>query len=342
MKKKLKFADSLLAEISRKAQTLGIPAYLVGGAVRDKILGKKTLDLDIVCLGNPSRLVKNLARKWRAEVKSHPKFRTYVMTLKNGRHVDFATARKETYRLPGQLPLVKPGTLKDDILRRDFTINSLAISLNKRDFGELVDLAGGLKDLEKKQLRVLHPKSFRDDPTRILRLARFASRGLKIGPETEAMVSRAKNNLNRVSAERVSREIIEILDEPRPSLAMKNLKRWGLFETIFPGTKFSRVLEKIDKAKTLDKRFLILMSGMNKLQAKIFMEKFRLTRELKRSIINNRKKEEPLALNGYDLIKMGYKPGPLFKKIFEALERRHFSSRKKAEKYVFDNFTQKI
>ena len=339
---KILTSNKTLKQISLEAQRLNLPVYLIGGGVRDLILGKGNLDFDIVAEGNPSKLVQNLAKIWKAGLTSHERFKTFVITLKNGRHVDFATARKENYPAPGKLPVVKPSDLKEDVKRRDFTINSLAVSLNRNDFGCLIDLSGGLKDLRKRQLKILHSRSFRDDPTRILRLARFASRGFRIEPGTEKLLLKDKKHLSQVSDERISSEVIEILGEERPSLALGCLKKWGLFETIFPGVKYSKVITKINRPKTVEKKFLVLAGGMNQLQARILMEKFKLSRRLKENIKNSLKNDTRLVINGNDLIRLGYKPGPVFKKIFESLSRKRFTSRRKAEKFVFDNFPQKI
>ena len=253
---KIQINNKTLRQIGLEAQRLKIPVYLIGGGVRDLLLGLRNLDFDIVAEVNPSKLVQKLARDWKGGVTTHERFKTFVITLRNGRHIDFATARKETYPAPGKLPEVKPSDLKEDVKRRDFTINSLAVSLNRNDFGCIIDLSGGLKDLEKKQLRVLHSRSFRDDPTRILRLARFASRGFRINPGTENLVSKDRRYLPRVSDERISAEVIEILSEEKPSLALGYLKKWGLFETIFPGVKYPKVTKRINKPNTLEKNSL--------------------------------------------------------------------------------------
>lgn len=336
--KKIIINNGMLRQIGREAQKLNIPAYLIGGAVRDLILRKKSLDFDIVVEGDPSKLVRKLAREWKSGVISHERFGTFVMTLRNGRHIDFATARKETYPAPGKLPVVKPSSLKEDVKRRDFTVNSMAVSLNKKDFGCLIDIAGGFDDLRKKELRVLHARSFRDDPTRILRLARFASRGFRVNPNTERLLLKNRKYLSKVSDERVSAEIFEILDEQKPALAFSFLKKWGLFESIFPGASYSKAVSKINKPKTVEKRFLLLADGMNQFQIRVFMDKFKLSRKLKEKIKNSLKNVSKLVIDGNDLIKMGYKPGPVFKKIFESLSKKRFSSRRKAKKFVFDNF----
>ncbi|MCX5781762.1 MAG: hypothetical protein NT145_03520 [Elusimicrobia bacterium] len=338
----IKIKNITLRKIGYWGKKFGLPVYLIGGSVRDILIEKKSLDFDIAVEGNPVRLVRKIADILKAEIKSHSRFKTFVVELPNGHHIDFATTRKEKYPLPGQLPIVKRSNLKEDILRRDFTINALAVSLNHKDFGRVIDFCGGLDDLKKRVLKVLHPLSFRDDPTRILRLAKFASRGFKIEKKTEKLIFKHKAFMSKVSDERISKEIIEIFSERKSSKALKYFKKWNLFNVIFPGVEFSKIINKIDKPKTIEQKLIILTDGMNKFRLKIFLEKFKLSRKIKKSIEKRMKNEAKPILNGNDLIKMGYSPGPLFKSIFEALNKHKSPNRRKACQFVFDNFPQKI
>ncbi len=335
---RLRINNSRLREITLFAGRTSLPVYLVGGAVRDLILGSKNLDFDIVSVGSPSSLVRKLAKKWNADVRSFGRFKTFAVNLRDGSHIDFATARKEVYASPGKLPEVTESSLADDILRRDFTINALAVSLNKEDFGLLIDLCGGTRDLKTGVLRVLHNKSFKDDPTRILRLARFISRGFKVDHKTERQVLRYRNFISRISDERISKEVLEILDEKKPSLAFKFLKKRGLYEKILPGVNYASVINRIDRPKTLEDKFGVLLSGMNKFQARVFLEKMKLGRSLKQKIQDKARSETKPILNGNDLIRMGFTPGPVFKKIFDALNKKKFSSRNAAKRFISDNF----
>ncbi len=338
----IKIRNIILGKISYWGKKYGLPVYLVGGSVRDMLIGKESFDFDIAVEGNPIRLVKKISKIYKAKIKSHSRFKTFVVELPNGHHIDFATARKEKYPSAGQLPVVKGSNLKEDIFRRDFTINALAVSLDRKDFGKVIDFCGGLDDLKKRVLKVLHPLSFRDDPTRILRLAKFASRGFKIERRTEKLVFKHKAFISKISDERISKEIIEIFSERKSSKALKYLKKWNLFNVIFPGVNFSKIIKKIDKAKTIEQKLIILTEGMNKFRLKILLEKFKLSRTIKNNIEKSVKNEAKLILNGNDLIKMGYSPGPLFKSIFEALSKHKFSNQRKACQFVFDNFPQKI
>lgn len=198
------------------------PVYVVGGAVRDLLLGRERLDLDLVVDGDAEALARHLG----AEVVAHERFATAKVTV-DGVELDLATARAESYPRPGALPEVRPARIADDLARRDFTINAMAIPLH----GEvrLIDPHGGRADLERGQLRVLHERSFVDDPTRALRAARYAARfGFSLEPETGALVRRA--DLGTVSEDRVEAELLRLAGEPRARRGFELLEEWGLIE----------------------------------------------------------------------------------------------------------------
>ena len=163
-------------EIGRQAAKRKSSAYIVGGIVRDLILKKKNLDLDIVVEGDAAGLARDLAKKWNGKVTVYKKFGTASLKISGGLCIDLATARRESYACSGALPVVRPGRLNEDLLRRDFTVNAMAIAIGPGDFGRLVDPFGGLADLSRKTVKVLHGRSFIDDPTRILRAIRFEQR----------------------------------------------------------------------------------------------------------------------------------------------------------------------
>ena len=170
------------------AEGLGYGAYLVGGSVRDLLRGEENLDLDIVIEGDGIAFARVLGEKLGAKVRTHQKFATaqiFVDSLK----LDVATARTEYYESPAALPKVETSSIKKDLYRRDFTINTLAVKLNSRDFGVLIDFFGGQRDLREKAIRVLHNLSFVEDPTRAFRAVRFAERfGFKISRHTENLI----------------------------------------------------------------------------------------------------------------------------------------------------------
>jgi tRNA nucleotidyltransferase (CCA-adding enzyme) len=199
------------------------PVYLVGGAVRDLLLGCGRSDIDLVVIGDAASLAVDLG----AEVVEHERFATAKAQL-DGHEVDIASARDETYARPGALPEVSPArTIEDDLRRRDFTINAMALPL--RGETQLIDPYGGRDDLEGSLLRVLHTRSFVDDPTRALRAARYASRfDLLLEKKTDALLR--ATNLDTVSAERRRAELLRLAAEPEAAHGFKLLGEWGLVE----------------------------------------------------------------------------------------------------------------
>jgi tRNA nucleotidyltransferase (CCA-adding enzyme) len=196
------------------------PIYLVGGAVRDLLLGRERTDLDIVVEGDAAALGRRLG----GEVREHERFATATVIL-DGLELDLATARSETYPQPGALPEVRPATLAEDLARRDFTVNAMAVPL--ADEPELIDPHGGASDLERGFLRVLHERSFVDDPTRALRAARYAARyGFDLEPDTERLLREA--DLGTVSRDRVDAELGKLAAEPRARQGFALLDEWGL------------------------------------------------------------------------------------------------------------------
>jgi tRNA nucleotidyltransferase (CCA-adding enzyme) len=204
--------------VGQIADELGVKAYLVGGPVRDKLLGIENFDLDFVVEGNGIRFAESLNKSFKGKLTKYPAFGTATIGSEDKR-VDIVTARKETYKKPGAYPKVKPGKIKDDLFRRDFTINAMAIAVNKKGLGKLVDFYNGQKDLKKGLIRVLHDKSFMDDPTRIFRAVRFAVRlGFKIEPHTKKLMKNAVLDglLGDVNAGRIRKEIELFLKEKNP------------------------------------------------------------------------------------------------------------------------------
>jgi tRNA nucleotidyltransferase (CCA-adding enzyme) len=197
-----------------------VPVYLVGGAVRDLLLGRERADLDIAVEGDAAELGRRLG----GEVRTHERFSTATVMV-DGLELDLATARAETYPRPGALPEVRPATLVDDLARRDFTINAMAVPLAGEP--ELIDPHGGANDLAAGLLRVLHERSFGDDPTRALRAARYAARyGFELEPETDRLLRAA--NLETVSRDRVEAELRKLAAEPRARRGFELLDEWGL------------------------------------------------------------------------------------------------------------------
>ncbi len=206
----------LVREAGVKSGDLGYRAYIVGGTVRDIILGKKHVDVDMTIEGDAIKLGKAIAKDSDAAMTAYKGFGTCTLVFKDGSKIDLATARSETYKRPGAMPATKPGTLREDLKRRDFTINAMAASVMSKDFGEVYDLFNGVGDLKSGLIRIMHSKSFVDDPTRILRARRFAARfGFKIEPKTDALMKKALINraLDTVSPGRIQKELIRISKE---------------------------------------------------------------------------------------------------------------------------------
>jgi tRNA nucleotidyltransferase (CCA-adding enzyme) len=209
------------------AERSGGAAYLVGGAVRDLLLGRDRADIDIAVEGDLAELAEALG----GELRRHERFATAKLNAE-GLEVDLASARAERYPAPGALPEVRPASLADDLARRDFTINAMAATLKGEP--ELIDPHGGLGDLERGLIRVLHEGSFRDDPTRALRAARYAARlGLDLEPRTAELLRRT--DLSTVSEDRIDAEYRRIAAEPEAARALELASEWGLRPALAEG-----------------------------------------------------------------------------------------------------------
>ena len=231
----------LIHRIAVQASTLGYPAYIVGGFVRDLLLSHPGLDFDLVIEGDAISLAGTLASQYGGKTTLHEKFRTAKWFLEGQSSVDLISARSETYKHPGALPTVKSGSLRDDLLRRDFTLNTLAIRLDGNHFGELHDELGGLDDLRHGVIRVLHPHSFLDDPTRMYRAVRYEKRyDFKIVKETLALVPEARGLIRSLSAQRIRHELDLILDESQAAGMIAGLGKLDLLSPIHPALRFDR------------------------------------------------------------------------------------------------------
>ncbi len=233
--------SATVRQVGQLAQAHGMKAYLVGGPVRDLLLRRPNVDLDLVVEGSGIRLAEAFAAQHRgARLVRYPAFKTATVHLPGRRLVDFATARKETYVRPGAFPKVVPSDIRNDLFRRDFTVNAMAVAVNPETWGKLVDPFDGLADLRSKKIRVLHKKSFIDDPTRILRAARFKTRlGFTIEHKTLKLLKAAvqAKALDTIKPQRYSKEFNKILKEEKPQLAIKCLKSWHAWKGVVHGTR---------------------------------------------------------------------------------------------------------
>lgn len=237
----------LLVQARDAANDLGYSLYIVGGFVRDLLLGSPTLDLDLVVEGDAVQLAQRLAIDLKARVRSHARFGTAKVILDGARgagvppYLDFVTARTEFYERPTVLPEVERSSIKQDLYRRDFTINTMAICLDGNRYGELLDHYGGERDLKEGRIRVLHNLSFVEDPTRILRAVRFEQRlGFVVEERTAELMDDALELLDHVSGERLYHELVLILREARPELALERLERMGALSHLHASVRFGR------------------------------------------------------------------------------------------------------
>ena len=258
------------------AESLGYGAYLVGGSVRDLLMGEQNLDIDIVIEGDGIAFAHALSRRVDAKVKAHQAFGTAQVFLK-GLRLDVATARTEYYESPAALPKVETSSIKKDLYRRDFTINSLAIRLNSHDFGLLMDFFGGQRDIKEKTIRVLHNLSFIEDPTRAFRAIRFSERfGFRLSKHTSSLMKSAieMGLFDRLSGSRLYDELLLAFHETNPVLTLRKLSDYGLLKVIHPAIAFDEDLEHALSAmgetlawynllfldETVDKGILYLMA----------------------------------------------------------------------------------
>lgn len=235
----------MLSQIGEIAEELGFSAYAVGGFVRDLFLYRHNEDIDIVIEGNGIDFALEFAKRNKARFNSHAKFGTAVIIFPDGFKIDVASARMEYYQFPAALPTVEMSSIKLDLFRRDFTINTLAIYLNSKKFGKLIDFFGGQRDLKEKSIRVLHNLSFVEDPTRVFRAIRFEQRfDFKIGRLTSGLIENAvrMDFFKRLSGKRVFTELCLILKEENPAPALIRLNEFELLKVIDPSIQFNQKL----------------------------------------------------------------------------------------------------
>lgn len=251
------YETAIFKKVAAAAKNIGVECYVIGGFVRDKILGRSTKDIDIVCVGDGIALAEETAKQFD-HLPQVNVFKTYgtaqlkvsenqIYNTGSSRNpplggggaieLEFVGARKESYSFDSRNPIVKEGTLQDDQNRRDFTINAMGISLNEENFGELNDPFNGLQDIENKIIRTpLAPgETFSDDPLRMMRAIRFASQlNFKIAPETLEAITANAGRINIITKERIADELNKILLSKKPSVGFELLYKTGLLNIIFP------------------------------------------------------------------------------------------------------------
>ncbi len=231
----------LLSNIAAQAAAMDMPCYIVGGFVRDLLLGKPVNDLDIIVEGDAIQLGEALVNRYGGKLTPHTKFHTAIWNLPSSftqgvqpSYLDLITARKETYSNPGALPTVVPAAIEDDLLRRDFTINAMAIRIDGGHFGELLDPLNGQADLNHGVIRVLHSRSFMDDPTRIFRAIRYEARyTFNLEAETSSLINPdSLSILSRLSGERIRHELDLMFAEESSFQMIQRAGNLGLFSYI--------------------------------------------------------------------------------------------------------------
>lgn len=262
MKKNLK---SVLKQIGLEAAKHNLKVWAVGGFARERILGKDTYDIDICVEGDSTPLLKFCQKVYGADMTKFKDFGTARVHLSNGLKLDFVRCRKEVYTHPAALPKVFASNIKDDLLRRDFTCNALALSLLPQEFFKEYDFFACRHAVEQGYIKILHANSFIDDPTRLFRAVRFAARfNWKIEPETLKLFKSAvgQNAPALLSQKRISNEFIKILKEAAPYNALKLAAHCGLTDFIFKNLKFNR---KVNLLKDYKERlaYLALLQGKN-------------------------------------------------------------------------------
>ncbi|MFQ5834725.1 MAG: CBS domain-containing protein [bacterium] len=304
----------ILQQAGRTATELGYRAFIVGGFVRDLLLGIENLDVDLVIEGDGIKFAAQFARELGGKVKKYPEFGTAVLTLADGFKLDVATARKEFYPQPAALPEVEPASLQEDLSRRDFTVNTMAIDLNPDSFGNLIDFFGGQLDLEQRKVRVLHEDSFIEDPTRVFRAVRFEQRyGFTLEERTARLTGEALRSkaLSRLSGERVREELIQILEEDRPGKVIHRMQELGVLEAVHPKLQLTREKEKkLDYLVDIFARFqilfprevkrwlirlLLLLDDMSEAEVEEFCQRYRFSKEERDSLIRGRLEAEKIV-----------------------------------------------
>jgi tRNA nucleotidyltransferase (CCA-adding enzyme) len=248
----------LLREIGEIAQNVAMHAYAVGGFARDLLLQTKNFDIDIVVEGDGILFARKLAEKMKAAVRTHEKFATATVILPDGMRIDVATARLEYYAFPAAMPTVEHSSLKQDLFRRDFTINAMAIHLHPERFGTLVDFFNSQNDLKERRIRVLHNLSFVEDPTRIFRAVRFEQRfDFKITKHSERLIRSAvrMHMYEKFSGFRFFNELKLILSEDHPLASLRRMDSFNLFPVLWPDLRpnlkidrrFAHVMTRAEK-----------------------------------------------------------------------------------------------
>lgn len=318
----------LLRDLGRVGDEVGYPVYVVGGFVRDLLMGVENFDLDIVVEGDGIAFAEAVEKRMICRTRSHKKFGTAVILFPDHLKVDVATARVEYYDSPAALPTVERGSIKMDLYRRDFTINTLAVQLNDRTFGELIDFFGGVKDIKDKVIRVLHNLSFVEDPTRVFRAIRFEQRlGFFLAKHTSGLMKNAVKTgfMERLSGGRIFSEVVLILQEDNPTPTLRRMKDFNLLRFLHPSVRFDgevealferihRVLSWFDLLFLEERyeRWLIYFYGLidplKAVEVEALCERLALNPKQRRRVIEGKKRVDQVLLEFFSWIQRDLEP----------------------------------
>jgi tRNA nucleotidyltransferase (CCA-adding enzyme) len=329
-----------LEELGRVADSIGYHAFVVGGFVRDLIMGIENMDIDVVVEGDGIRLAEEMVQRLGLKARYYRDFGTAKLIFDDEQKIDIATARLEYYRRPATPPVVEFASLKLDLLRRDFTINALAISLSEKDFGQLIDFFGGLRDIKEKTIRVLHSMSFVEDPTRIFRAVRFAERlGFRLSKQTMNLLKNARDLsfLSMVPGKKVWSEFALILREDLPENVLRSMKELDLLRYVHEDLRFEKDKEALfrrmrdvmkaygiifhDRPVDRVRYYLLgLLHGMERSRIEAFFDRMGMGKKVRRRLVED--------LDAVDSIEAGKGKGAEARsEIFSILDRTSFEGR---------------
>ncbi len=283
------FTEKLPSDIIRDillfaniADSNNVKIYLVGGAVRDLIIGREVTDADIMVDGDAIEFAQKIAGYLKCKILIHKAFFTAVVYLSSGRKYDFTSTRKEFYPYNGALPIVSPGTITDDLYRRDFTINAIAMKLNNKYPGDIIDCYNGINDISNKLIRVLHDNSFNSDPTRIFRAIRFEAKlGFSLDCNTEklAVKSIIEKNIDKVSGERLYNELKHICSNRLNEKVIDRMQSVDILSSILSGWKipteidFNRIENIIEENNVISPQLLRITWLISSIESTIEIHK---------------------------------------------------------------------
>ncbi len=287
-----KFPSELLyfiQHVGARADKDGQRAVLVGGVARDLVLDRAVKDADVMLEPPLEKIVEDINKEFHGKLVSHPKFMTFTITVSPTLKVDFVTAREEKYPAPAALPVVRPSTIEKDFQRRDFTVNAMACFINKAKWGQVLDPFMGMRDIEKKWIRILHPLSFKDDPTRIFRAARFAARlGFTLEPTTQDVLKNAvaEKLPSLLSPVRRRHEFELILKEQNPLAALEFLDEWNVLPFIYKGAVLTDAHRRsLAQASGFDERLVLWFKELGAEKAKRVLDELEFERTIKQEIL---------------------------------------------------------